>query len=48
MANSLKMMKEKKLVLNEDTDKWGVGIMTMERFKAHPTCCATLSCSRAT
>lgn len=35
MANSLQMMKEKKLVLNEDTDKWGVGIMTMERFKAH-------------
>jgi hypothetical protein len=35
MAASLRMMKDRKLVLNEDTDKWGVGIMTMDRFKAH-------------
>lgn len=35
MANSLNMMKEKKLILNEDTDKMGFGIMTMARFKEH-------------
>jgi NitT/TauT family transport system substrate-binding protein len=35
MADTIRLMKERKLVMNEDTEKMGFGIMTVERWKAH-------------
>ena len=35
MANTIKIMKERHLVMNEDTEKMGFGVMTVERWKAH-------------
>ncbi len=35
MAATLKIMKDRKLVLNEDTEKMGTMIMTEERWKTH-------------
>jgi NitT/TauT family transport system substrate-binding protein len=35
MANTIKVMKERKIVVNADTEKMGFGIMTMDRWKAH-------------
>ncbi len=35
MASTIQIMKDRKLVLNEDTEKMGFGIMTEARWKAH-------------
>jgi len=35
MAETIRLMKDRKLVMNEDTEKMGFGVMTVERWKAH-------------
>lgn len=35
MANTIKVIKERKIAMNEDTEKHGFGIMTMDRWKEH-------------
>jgi len=35
MASTIQIIKERKLAMNEDTEKMGFGIMTEERWKAH-------------